>query len=111
MARGSGHPLRGLRNYVSVLLVPKAEQVHQIADRWTIQRNVRVALAGYGIGEIVPAAGSQRSQSPVGFDELQDRSVVSVGVRDVPGVGVLGNHERGYPGAVTKVVERLNVAG
>src|SRR4030088_1052995 len=109
MVLGLGHPLR--LNSLSFFVVTKVEQVRQIADRWTIQRNVRVALAGYRVGEIVPAASRQRRQSPVGLDELQDRRVVSIGVRDMPGLGVLRNHERGYPGAVTKVVERLNVAG
>src|SRR4030088_1197100 len=109
MVLGLGHPLR--LNSLSFFVVTKVEQVRQIADCWTIQRNVRAALAGYRVGEIVPATSRQRSQSPVGLDELQDRGVICVSVRDVPGFGVLGNHERGYPGAVTKVVERLNVAG
>src|ERR1700730_17223540 len=96
---------------LSLFVFEKVEQIHQVADRWAIQWNVGVLRAGYGIGKIVPAAGCQRSQSPVGLDELQDRSMVCVGVRDMPGPGVRRNHQRGYPGAVTKVVERLNVAG
>lgn len=37
-------------------VVVEAEQVHQIADRWTIQRNVGVARVGHGVVEIVAAA-------------------------------------------------------
>ena len=76
--------LRTVRFLLFVLT--KAEQVHQVSDRWTIQRNVRVALAGYRIREIVPAASRHRSQSPVGLNEFKDRSVVGVGVRDSPGL-------------------------
>ena len=36
--------------------VVKAEQVHQIANRWTIQRNVGVVRVRYRIVEIVAAA-------------------------------------------------------
>src|ERR1700674_5688613 len=55
------------------VVVVKAEQVHQIADRWTIQGNVKVVRVRYRIVEIVAAAIGQRIQSPVGLDELQDR--------------------------------------
>src|SRR5713226_2565593 len=61
----------------------KVEQVHQIADGWAVQRDVGVA-AGDGIREIVAAAAGERRQSPVGFDELQDRNVVGIRVRDMP---------------------------
>src|ERR1700730_12134289 len=44
-----------------LFVLTKAEQIHQVSDRWTIQRNVRVALAGYGIREIVAAASRHRS--------------------------------------------------
>ena len=50
----------------------EAEQVHQIADGWVVQRNVRVGRAGNWVGEIIPAARRERSQPPVRFDELQD---------------------------------------
>ena len=38
------------------VVVVKAEQVHQIADRWTIQGNVKVVRVRYRIVEIVAAA-------------------------------------------------------
>ena len=38
------------------VVVVKAEQVHQIADRWTIQRNVGVVRVRHRIVEIVAAA-------------------------------------------------------
>src|ERR1700732_1504209 len=55
------------------MVVVKVEQVHQISDRRTVQRHVGIVLAGFGIGVIVSATTRQRSQSPVGLDELQDR--------------------------------------
>lgn len=49
-----------LRDFMKPLLLPvvvvKAEQVHQIADRWTIQRNIRVVRVRHRIVEIVAAA-------------------------------------------------------
>ena len=49
-----------LRDFMKLLLlsvvVVKAEQVRQIADRWTIQRNVRVMRVRYRIVQIVAAA-------------------------------------------------------
>ncbi len=38
------------------VVVVKAEQVHQIADRWTIQGNVGVVRGSHRIVEIVAAA-------------------------------------------------------
>ena len=49
-----------LRDFMKPLLLPvvvvKAEQVHQIADRLTIQRNVGVVRVRHRIVEIVAAA-------------------------------------------------------
>jgi hypothetical protein len=49
-----------LRDFMKLLLLPvvvvKAEQVHQIADRWTIQRNVGIVRVRHRIVEIVAAA-------------------------------------------------------
>ncbi len=58
-------PLFGAICFVSttfceLLLRREIEQVHQIADRWTVRRNVRVAAGGDWIREIIPAAGGQR---------------------------------------------------
>lgn len=88
-----------------------------------LNRSIRSPIAGLfkgtygllwwvtGLGKLSRLRPRQRSQAPVGLDELQQGSVVSVGARDMSGLGVGRNHQRGYPGAVTKVVERLNVAG
>src|SRR5262252_5699634 len=61
------------------------EEVHQVTDSWTIGRDVRITLRRGGVGEVVAAATADRGQVPVLLDELQDRNVVCVVVRDVAG--------------------------
>src|ERR1700692_4874131 len=63
-----------------VIVITEAEQVHQIADGWAVQRDVGILLAGDGIGEVVAAAAAYRSEPPAGFDELQNGHVICIGV-------------------------------
>src|ERR1700730_12313173 len=56
-------------------MVPTAlehEQVHQISDGGSVQRDVGIALGGDWVGQVVAAAIAYRSQVPIGFDEFQD---------------------------------------
>ncbi len=89
----------------------EVEQVHQIANRRGVQRDVWVVLAGDWVGQIVAAAIAYRGQVPVGFDEFQDRDVIGIGVRDVSGLGVFGDYQDWNSGSVAVVVECLYVSG
>src|ERR1700688_948602 len=65
----------------------ESEQVHQVADSRTVQRRIGIGFGGDWVGEIITAASGHRRQMPVGFDELQNRDVIGIGVRDVTGRG------------------------
>lgn len=70
-----GHPLREV---LLPVVVVKAEQVHQIADSGSVQRNVGIAFAGDWVRQVVAAAIGHSTHVPISFDELQDRNVIRV---------------------------------
>src|SRR5215468_5546198 len=82
-ATRSGRRQLRLLQLVSSSVAAKVEQIHQIADGRTVQWNVGMVAPGVGVREVVAAAVCQRRQSPVGLDELQNRDVVGVSMRDV----------------------------
>jgi hypothetical protein len=57
-------------------LLAEIEQIEQIPEGGGIQRDIRIVLAHHRIREIVAAALRDRSQTPVAFDEFQDRYVI-----------------------------------
>src|SRR6202162_4844776 len=87
------------------------EQVHQIADGGRVQRHVGIALGGDWVGQMIAAAIAHRSQVPIGFDELQDRSMICVSMRDVACRGEGRNHQSWNSGAVAEVIEGLDISG
>jgi hypothetical protein len=86
------------------------KQVHEVAYRWAVDRDVRIVFLHFWIWEIVSAAVRQRRQSPVGFDELQNGNVVGVVVRDVAWLGEFGDYERGDSRSIAEEVDGLNVS-
>src|ERR1700761_2400797 len=94
----------------SAVLAAEVEQVEQIADRRAVGRNVRVALRRNRVRIIVPAAVGDRLQAPIALDELDDRDVIGVVVRDVARDRVRRDHDQGNAGAVAEIVERLHIA-
>src|SRR5215469_9277032 len=87
----------------------EVEQIHQITDSRAVSRDVRIARRRYRVMHVVAAAAADCRQAPVLFDELQDRDVVCVGVRDVAGLGVLRYHDQRDAGTVAEEVERLHI--
>ena len=77
--RPTGRPLPVLKT----VLEEKLEQLKQVADRRAVERNIWIGLFHDGIREVVPAAECHGLQTPVPLDELQDRDVVRVVMRDV----------------------------
>ena len=64
-----------------------------------------------GLGKLSRLRDRDSLQSPVPLDELQDRNVIGVIVRDVAGLGVGRNHDQRNARAVAEEVERLHVTG
>src|SRR5262250_1335671 len=87
------------------------EQVHEVADGGAVQRDIGIAAADTGVGEVVAAAVSQWRQPPVGLDELQDGDVVSVDVRDVARARPWRDDDGWNARAVPEEIQRLNVPG
>src|SRR5215813_13909867 len=87
------------------------KQVEQVSNGRAVDRNIRISLLLNWIGEIVPATRSQRTQSPIPLDELQDRDVVGVSVVDVATLGEVRYNNQWNPWSVAEEVERLNVSG
>src|SRR5271169_6230554 len=97
---------------ISTLLTAlEVEGVEQVVECRAVGRHVRVALGCLGIGIVVAAAGGQRSQTPVPFDELGQRDVVGIAVVHVAAGGEGGHDDQWNPSAIAEEVERLNVAG
>ena len=64
-----------------------------------------------GLGKLSRLRSVTVLKSPVPLDELQDRNVVGVFVRDVAGLGVLRNHDQRNARAVAEEIQRLHIAG
>src|SRR5580704_14012389 len=63
------------------LVAVEVEQLEQVADCRTVRWNVGAAGRDR-VGEIIPAAGGYRRQTPVPLDKLEDGDVIGVVVRD-----------------------------
>src|ERR1700739_2365614 len=88
------------------------QQVEQVSYGGTVDRGVLAdRRVVFWIREVVPAAIGQGRESPVPFDELDDRDVIGVVVRNVTGFGEPRNHQQGDARAIAEVIERLNVTG
>src|SRR6516164_2314185 len=86
------------------------EQVKQVADGRRIQRSVSI-FPLYRVRQVVAATAADRRQVPVPFDELQDRSMVCVFVRNVARPGVGRNHDHRNARPVAEEIEGLRVSG
>src|SRR5580692_13156040 len=89
----------------------KVEQIKQVADRRRILRHVRIVIIHPRIWQIVSAASADCRQVPVPLDELQNRNVVRVVVRNVARLGERRNHDQRNARPVSKKVQRLHVSG
>lgn len=65
------------------VIVVEVKQVEQIADRRTVNRNVRIEKQRDRVREIIAAPVRERPQAPVALDELQNRDVIGVRVANV----------------------------
>src|ERR1039458_5015922 len=106
-------PIRGIRfglQLIVFLTALEIEQVEQVAESRTVDRRVLADLSViFWIREVVTAAIRQRRDSPVPFNELEDRDVIGVVVRNATSVGERRNHEQRNPRAIAKIVKRLDV--
>src|SRR5580692_12176735 len=94
-----------------VVSAVKVEQIKQVADRRRILRQVRIVVIHTWIWQIVSAASADCRQVPVPFDELQNRNVVRVVVRNVARLGERRNHDQRNARPVSEKVQRLHVSG
>ena len=62
------------------------EQIEQVADSWRIHRHILLPHSRSRIEKVIATPAADRGQAPIAFDELQNRNVVSIGVRDIAGV-------------------------
>ena len=79
--------LSGIIGELQAISVVEFKEAEEIVDRRAIEWNVRVLRRGDGIGEVVTAPTRDGGKVPVVLDELQDRNVIGVFVRDVAGLG------------------------
>src|SRR5215469_14225731 len=86
------------------------EQVKQVADGRRIHRGVSI-LPLYRVRQVVAAAAADRRQVPVPFDELQDRNMVCVFVRNVARPGVGRNHDHRNARPVPEEIKGLRESG
>src|SRR6516162_9260606 len=65
------------------LFFGEVEHVEQIPDRRHVGRNVGIAAGHRGIGKVVATPSSELPEVPVALDELYERGMFRVAVRDV----------------------------
>src|SRR5580704_6028009 len=109
---GGGRPSPAISSSVLLLLIVReVEQVKQIADGRAVHLNVRTARRRYRVREVVAAAVGHSLQAPVALDELQDRNVIRIIVRNVARLRVRRYYEENNTRAVTEEIERLYIPG
>src|SRR6202035_2505211 len=86
------------------------EQVEQVGDRRAVQRNVGAVRQSDRVWHVVAAAMRDRLQAPIALDELDDRDVIGIGMRDVARDQIRRDHDQRDTGAVAEEVERLHIA-
>src|SRR5229473_8155536 len=89
----------------------EGEQVRQVSDRGSVKRDIGVREGRDRIRKIISAPRRHRRQAPVIFDELENRDMIGVGVRDVSRFGPWRDHYQRDSRAVSEVVQWLYVAG
>src|ERR1700685_534333 len=90
-------------------LIFEGKRVGQIADCGAVGWDIGIAFLLFWIRQVIPAPSSDRRQTPVLFNELDDGDVVSVLVGDMTTRGVRRNDEHWNAGTVAKEVNWLDV--
>jgi hypothetical protein len=105
-------PCSDLSYLCSLVVVTMFEikEVGQIADCRAILWHVWVIVVHFGIGQVVAAALAYGWQVEVSFDELQNRNMVGVIVRNVPWFRVGGNNDQRNARSISEKVQSLNVS-
>ena len=98
-----------LRNAQS--LFRKVEHVEQISDCGHVSRNVRIAVVHRGIRKVVAAPSAERAEAPVALDELHERRMFRVAVRDVAARREWRNGDHRDTRTSAEEVNRLDEAG
>src|SRR6266550_4830244 len=86
-----------------------SKQGSEIANRGTVEREIRSVRRRNRVRQIVAAAGRQRWQSPIPFDELQNRSVIGISVIDVTVLGKRRHRDQNRARPITEEIDGLNV--
>src|SRR3989442_2990739 len=92
-----------------MILLAKVKQVKEVANRGRVFGNVGIAFAGFGVRQIVAAPSTDGPEAPVALDELDNRRMVGIFVRNVPGLGVWRDHDKRDARSVAEKVQRLHV--
>jgi uncharacterized DUF497 family protein len=90
----------------------KIEEVKEVADGRAVERHVGAdEVQRERIGEVVAAALGNRRQIPVALDELENRDVIRIAMRNMSRTEIRTYHKKYDPGAVPEEIERLDVSG
>ena len=93
-----------------MLVRGKLEFTRKIANSWAIGRDIRIGFLLDRVRQVVAAASGDRRQAPVLLDELHERDVIAVLMRDVTALGVLRDDDQGNACTIAEEVDRLDVA-
>ena len=66
-----------------VIAVIEIEHVEQVADRRHVDGDVVVVITHARVRQVVAAAVAQLAEMSVAFDELHERGILAVDVRDM----------------------------
>ena len=92
-----------------MLVGGELEVIRKIANSWAVGRDIRITFLLNWVRQIVAAACGDWRQTPVLFDEFDERDVIAVLMRDVTALGVLRDDDQRNAGAIAEEVDRLDV--
>jgi len=85
--------------------------IRKIANSWAVGRNVGIVCLLDRVRQVVAAAGGDGREAPVLLDELHERDVIAIFMRNVAALGVLGDDDQRDAGTIAEEVDWLNVTG
>src|SRR5277367_793043 len=91
------------------LVAGEGELLRKIANSGAVGWNIRIASLLGWVRQVVAAARRDRRQAPVLFDELDERDMVTVLMRHMTALRVLGDDDERNAGTIAEEVDRLNI--
>src|SRR5260221_6381899 len=81
----------------------------KVADSRRVLGNIRIVVRCFRVWQIIASTVRELRQVPVSFDELHDRGVIGILMRDMSTGEVFVANEERHARSVSEVVDRLSI--